>query len=127
MEESKGTSLFGQTHKGVEDAIIEKEMPKNRPLTPVPEKADHHRSHELESAVINDWRAGVQIKFQVTGANTSAIHLSQDGKIIDTKSVAFNLSKIANNYDVDSLEQFCTEWLMPCVSIKDAEWITTSI
>ena len=55
------------------------------------------------------------------------IQLCQDDNVIDTKSVAFNLLKISQNYDVSSMEQFCTEWLMPCVSVKDAEWIMNSI
>lgn len=112
-------------HKFLEEQE-EKELPKNRPLTPVPESV-YTRNANLASATINDWRAGVKIKFEVTGANSSTIQLCQDEKVIDTKNVAFNLLKISHNYDVGSLEQFCTEWLMPCVSIKDAEWITTAI
>lgn len=72
--------------------------------------------------MVNDWRAGVQIKFSVTGPNSSAISLVQSGVVIDTKNITFNIEKIARNYDVENVEAFCNQWLIPCVSIKTAEW-----
>lgn len=78
-------------------------------------------------SMVSDWRAGVEIRFFVTGPNSSTIQLFQDNKLIDTKSIAFNLQKIARNYDVESIDQFCKEWLMPCISIKSQEFITESL
>lgn len=78
VEESKGTFKANLFHKagGSEDSIVvEKDQPKNRPLTPVPESI-YQRTHDNSGfALINDWRAGVQIKFEVTGPNSSTIQL----------------------------------------------------
>ena len=55
---------------GSDDSIVEKEHPKNRPLTPVPESVyPWAKENGVSSATINDWRAGVKIKFEVTGPN----------------------------------------------------------
>ena len=54
--------------------------------------------------IVNDWRVGVQIKFEITGPNSSAIHLYQDGVVVDTKNIAFNLQKVSRNYDVVNME-----------------------
>ena len=55
---------------GSEDSVIvEKEHPKNRPLTPVPETVTKRVNEDAVSATINDWRAGVKIKFEVSGPN----------------------------------------------------------
>lgn len=78
-------------------------------------------------SMVSDYRAGVEIRFFVTGPNSSTIQLFQDNQLIDTKSIAFNLQKIARNYDVQSVDQFCKEWLMPCISIKTQEFITASL
>ena len=54
------------------------------------------------------------------------IKLYRDEIVIDTKNFPFNIEKISRNYDVQSLEQFCREWLMPCISIKSLEKLTTT-
>ena len=56
-----------------ESGIVEKEHPKNRPLTPVPETVTKRVKEDTASATINDWRAGVKTKFEVTGPNSSTI------------------------------------------------------
>ena len=63
----------------------------------------------------------------MTGPNSSHILLRQDGVTIDTKSLPFNFEKISHNYDVVGIHQFCKEWLLPCVSIKHSEWVTSSL
>ena len=63
---------MGPSHKIFQDEVYDKEMPKNRPLTPVPESVDARRT-DRENVVISDWRAGVKIKFEVTGSNSSTI------------------------------------------------------
>ena len=35
--------------------------------------------------------------------------------------IPVNIEKISRNYEVDSLQEFCQKWLMPCVDIKQAE------
>lgn len=55
-------------------------------------------------SVVNDWREGVQIKFEITGSETSAIKLFSNGEVIDKKNVAFNFERISRNYDVTSLD-----------------------
>lgn len=87
-------------------------------------KSSNRKKGPIASSIttVNDWRAGVQIKFEVTSKNSSAIQLYQDGIVVDTKNIPVNLFKIAKNYDVASMDQFCNKWLMPCISIKSPEW-----
>ena len=61
VEESKGTMRPNFIHKsgGSEEDVVEKDQPKNRPLTPVPESIYQRTSDNTGSAIINDWRAGV--------------------------------------------------------------------
>ena len=68
-----------------------------------------------------DWRASVFISFEVIDDNQSAIKLIKDDKVIDRKMISFSLQKISKNYDTESLEHFCSEWLIPCVSIVESE------
>lgn len=89
-------------------------------MTPSKKIRPNSQKHFVKCTV-SDWRAGVQIDFAVTGPNTSTVKLVQNGKVIDTKNFPFNIEKISRNYDVRSLEQFCKEWLMPCLTIKSQE------
>ena len=41
--------------------------------------------------------------------------------MIDTKSISYNLKSIARNYSASSVDQFCREWLVPCIEIKEVE------
>ena len=41
--------------------------------------------------------------------------------MIDTKSISYNLRSIARNYSASSVDQFCREWLVPCIEIKEVE------
>ena len=81
----------------------------------------------VSECTLDNWRAGVKLRFAVTGQNASSIQLIHDGKVVDTKSIAFNLLKIASNYDVRSLKQFCQEWILPCIAIKTQEWVTAEL
>ena len=48
---------------------------------------------------INDWRAGVQLRFVVTSSSRSMIQLIKYDQVLDTKSIACSLSRLAHNYE----------------------------
>ena len=74
-----------------------------------------------DQILVPDYRAGVYVSFEVIEDNKSAIKLIQGDDVIDRKMISFSLKKISMNYDTESLEQFCAEWLMPCVSIVESQ------
>ena len=67
--------------------------------------------------VVDDWREGVQVSFEVIN-DRSAIKLFENGVMKDKKMISQDFKQMAQNYESTSLEEFCNEWLMPCISVK---------
>ena len=81
------------------------------------EKRKQEQNQALDLILVDDWRDDVQIGFEQVGCHI-AIKLFEAGVMKDKKMLGLDMRQMASCCGAESLEQFCNEWLMPCLTTK---------